>query len=218
MIPLILRGCPTPLVEPAQTVLAGQISLNADTSRERARLRILLHQPIAAPLPSERQGLALDTCATFVPTQFTGGEPLQGVTARAWCAGEELELESMGKSGWRHSFSGLPDPGLSCRVEVRTGDTTATFELPPLPAAPDLHRRGRQLTWSAKGADEVRLAVPRTEGRNTLCRLADDGEHRSTEPIQGDLGFATRAELAVGRLGEGRVELVSLSGAWLPAD
>ena len=217
MIPLLIGACPTQEVVPSRTMLSGQVTLSSDLDRGVARLRVVLHEPVHSPLPSERQGLALDRCETLVPVSAVATGPPTEAEVRAWCEGEEVPLRRANEITWVHKFRELPEAGFRCRVEITEDGVAEDVELPPLPAPPDLEI-GRGLTWTAQGADEIRLSVPRSEGRTTLCRLADDGSAPAPRGLRLQQGFTTRVELEVIRVGQGELELASLAGVWLPAD
>lgn len=218
MIPLLIGACPSPRVEVAPTTLAGQVTLSADHDRDVARLRVVLHEPITAPLPSERQGLAIDSCDTLLPNTAVVGGPATGAEVRAWCGGEELALKQREEILWVHVFPEMPPSGLACRLEIDLGDGPIGVALPPLPAPPDLERRGRQMEWTPMGADEIRVSVPQSQGQTTLCRLADDGKAPAPRGLRLQTGFVTRVEIDVVRLGDARLELTSIGGRWLRED
>ena len=207
---LWLLACQPRLVEPSPVRQAGQITLTQDASRGTTRLRVLLYESFAGPLPSERQGLPMDACATLVPTTSSQATVYRDAEVRAWCGGQEIELTEHAPGSWARKV----DPaaaGLSCEVTI-DGEPV---EVPPLPEVPDVEVRRTGLVWTPADGDEVRVSVPRSGGRSTLCRLVDDGEGPRPKGIGLQTSFVSRVALAAPALEGGRVPVASIAGAWL---
>jgi hypothetical protein len=212
VILLALLGCPPrQLPPPSDALLVGQVTLSIDHDRGIARFRVMLHEPVAAPLPSERQGIPLDACETLVPDQRSDyGRVYRQAAVSLDCAGERpLQQDAPGL--WSHAFEQPPAPGTRCTLWL-DGQAHA---LPPVPEPPDLELRAGTLSWTPQGADEVRVSIPRAEGRSTLCRLVDDGLAPAPAHMRGRQAFVTRVELDQVRLEDGRLPMASIAGTWL---
>ncbi len=209
---LWLLGCPPrQLPEPTPALLAGQATLSVDHHTGRSHFRLLLHEPVAAPLPSERQGIPLDSCATTVPEQHADYPRVyRDAVVSLDCDGER-PLDRAAPGNWSHYFEQPPAAGTRCTLWL-DGQAIA---LPPMPEPPEMRFAGGSLTWTGGGADEVRVSVPRAEGRSTLCRLVDDGRAPAPPHMRGRQAFITRVELDQVRLDQGRLAMASIAGTWL---
>ncbi len=95
-----LLACQPKSFTPDPVKQVGQVTLTVDASRQTGRLRVLVYEAFGAPLPSERQGLPLDACATLVPESSLQGLVCRDVEVRAWCDGVELELNEHAPGSW----------------------------------------------------------------------------------------------------------------------
>lgn len=206
-----LLACVPQVLEPTEVRQAGQITLSADATRGTARLRVLVYDNHVGPLPSERQGLALDACATQIPEAASAARVFRDAEVRAWCDGVEIALTEAAPGSWSRALDGAV-PGTRCDVEI-DGER---LSVPPLPQPPDLEVRATRLTWTPAGADELRVSVPRGDGRSTLCRLRDDGAGPRPRGIGLQTAFVSRVELDAPKTEAGRVPIASIAGVWLP--
>lgn len=207
MILLLVLACQKPALTPQDVELSGRISVNWDDSLQRGRIAVLRYVPSVVPLPAERQGIAMESCATVVPRQALDGV-LRETEVSVTCDGEPMALRANATGFWVHHFTDPQIAGLSCEVTL-DGER---IPLPTLPEVPDLTVRGRRMQWTAGESDEIRVVYPRSQGESTICRFEDDGE--AIGPRPGRLAFVTRHNYALPKVDDGRVAVTVTAGGW----
>ena len=200
-------ACKKPDVNAQDVELSGRVSLTWDETLQRGRLAVLRYLPAAVPLPAERQGIPVDACETLVPRTALDGV-LRETEVSAICDGEALALSADATGFWAHRFTAPPPAGFTCEVTV-DGES---FELPPLPEAPDLTIRAHRARWTPGDADEIRVVFPRADRQSTICRLTDDGDAFLPRTSTG--AFVTRHRYALPKIEDGRVSVTVTAGAW----
>lgn len=215
MIALWLLAClPLPEAAPAEPLLlAGQVSLTTDHTLQRSELRIHTFTPDLRPAPAERQGVPMGECATLVPRSAGEGLVLRRAQVSAACAGQPVALEEVAPGLVAHTFPGMLPTGTSCAVTVDDQE----IALPALPPAPDVRFGVARSRWTPVGADELRIVVPRTAGRNTICRLPDTGVGPEPRGARHTLAFAShhRMGLSTPDPSGARVAVTVSSGVWM---
>ena len=204
------QGATLPKIS-APVLLGGQASLSVDHWRQSATLRVQTFRAQPAPLPEDRQGIAMGECASIVPTTTGEGMVFEAEQVSAMCPGHTLTLEDQhsGASIWR--LDPMPEAGLVCTIAI--GGVSA--QLPPLPAAPALDQDGRKLSWTPTGADEVRLVSLNSIEESGVCRLPDLGSAKLPFSMRRGTLLVTWHSARLTQVNKRPMSLSATAGTWL---
>jgi hypothetical protein len=182
-----------------------------DHWRQHATLRVQTFRVQAAPLPEDRQGIALGECRSIVPVSTGEGMVFEAEQVSAMCPGHTLTLQDQHSGGSTWELDPMPEAGLVCTIAI--GGVSA--KLPPLPAAPALEQKGRTLTWEPTGADEVRLVNLDFSDESGVCRLLDQGSAKLPMSMRRGTLLVTWHSARLTQINKRPMSLSATAGTWL---